>query len=31
MPTYDANGNLFVATDGGGLPQDYGVVLEIAP
>jgi len=29
--TFDANGNLFVATDGGGLPQDYGVVLEIAP
>jgi uncharacterized repeat protein (TIGR03803 family) len=29
--TFDASGNLFLATSGGGLPQDYGVVLEIAP
>jgi hypothetical protein len=29
--TFDASGNLFVATNGGGLRQSYGVVLEIAP
>jgi hypothetical protein len=27
----DASGNLFLATNGGGLPADYGVVLEIVP
>jgi hypothetical protein len=29
--TFDASGNLFVATSGGGLHASYGVVLEIAP
>lgn len=29
--TFDASGNLFVATDSGGLRSGYGVVLEIGP
>ena len=29
--TFDASGNLFVATEGGGLRPSYGVVLEISP
>jgi uncharacterized repeat protein (TIGR03803 family) len=29
--TFDASGNLFVATDSGGLSSGYGVVLEIGP
>lgn len=29
--TFDASGNLFVATNSGGLRPGYGVVLEIAP